>query len=475
MARESIRSLGGELDAIVNTSDLLRSWGFGWSDIPDIIRELESPERPRNVVIDVGTSALDCKHEGNFGSDPNMGGLALIGPDDKDMQTGVIFREPPLDVLWTGHTGGIGNAANAVAPVLRATIEAVRSDPEKIVGVSEVLGLKEAQSRRKIWAVMAWLGGDDVGNIWADKIDPDIDISLLRTHPRIIYKHSGLADIRIQASEFATENAPQGDRAIYFRAGASGATEFTGDYLLEVLKRNPFNAHVSYPGLFPYGADRSNGVNLAWFVREAQRICPCVSMDIHGFTQLKHIEPALPHIDMFNSNFADAVRVFLGKTANENKVDYQEKMRLYSDIANALRTKYFAPEGAKRSRMFTITDKKGVFLIFQDQTAGEIRAEYIPSPCADIPAKDKTGAGDVRFGLQRLYVALSANHDWEMGQFTWEQAKTAVNIGQIGTTLHIQGKEAHALEGVSLDALEKVAKSGEQFTDLSSLQMALTE
>lgn len=448
MVIEAIRN-PGEPDA--NIPVLLESWGFEPDSFPDILEKLQSPDRPHNIGIDVGTTALDFKQKGDFSGDPYMGSLALIGPDNKVGSTGVIFEEPSLESLRTAHAGGIGNAANAVASVLRAT----RETPQPT------------------WAVMAWLGGDDVGNIWRDGIE-DVDKSLLRVHPTIPY--SGLSVVLIQAPGFATETVPAGERAIYFRAGASGATEFSKEHLVEILKREPFNVNISYPGLFPDGADRSKGENLGWFVGQAQKVCPCVSMDTHGFTRLEHIEQALPYIDMFNSNFTDAARVFLGETVNEYLTD-DEKMKVYGEISAEIREKYVRSEVASkdRCRMFTITDRKGTFLIFINPKLNIITNEYLPSPCAAIPAKDKTGAGDVRFGLQRLYVAIRVNRKWEMGQFKWDEARIAVNIGQIGTALHLQGKEAHALEGVSIDALEKLARSGNEFGDLEGLKRALAE
>ncbi len=96
MAGELVTATSSE---IYTPSELLKSWGFGPEEISIHVKELESPQRPHNSVIDTGTMALDCKQGGNFSNEPHMGSITLIGPDNKIVETGVIFAEPSLDVL----------------------------------------------------------------------------------------------------------------------------------------------------------------------------------------------------------------------------------------------------------------------------------------------------------------------------------------------------------------------------------------
>ena len=50
---------------------------------------------------------------------------------------------------------------------------------------------------------------------------------------------------------------------------------------------------------------------------------------------------------------------------------------------------------------------------------------------------------------------------------------TPVQIGQIATTLHVQGKEANAFEDVTMAKIERVAREGGKFENLKSLRKAL--
>jgi len=49
----------------------------------------------------------------------------------------------------------------------------------------------------------------------------------------------------------------------------------------------------------------------------------------------------------------------------------------------------------------------------------------------------------------------------------------AVNIGQLSTTLHLQGEGGKAYEGVTVAKMESVVRSGRQFETLEQLQDAL--
>ncbi|MDD4762220.1 MAG: carbohydrate kinase family protein, partial [Candidatus Pacebacteria bacterium] len=324
-----------------------------------------------------------------------------------------------------------------------------------------------AEMRHRVWALMARLGGDRAGEIYTCKVPQSmIDTTHLR---RVEGESSGLADIRIQQK--LSDGVQKGDRAIYFRAGASGKTQPTPEDLLAIATRRPTNFNISYPGLFPDGMDRDHGHSLSEFVRRVQDVCPMVSMDIHGFTQMDHIRPALSHVDLFNANLVEAARVFLGEKVNAARdLSDADRGALQEKILSAIRPFLDQPTG--RTRMFTITDARGCFVILQSSQGG-IQADDVPSPCAAIPAKDKTGAGDVRFGLQRLRIARERANQWKEGRFDFRSATLAAQIGQIATTLHVQGRRENALEGVTLTRLTRVAGGGEQFKTLRRLRTAL--
>ncbi|MDD4287381.1 MAG: carbohydrate kinase family protein [Candidatus Peribacteraceae bacterium] len=455
MPKSSLRETVGPSVPFFDERQLL-SWGFTPEEVLTALQRLRDPDRPRNLVLDYGTTALDVKHKGNYANDRYMGGLALVGPDGRVIGTGEAFTEPEEALQVDGHTGGIANAAFAVARVLEAE---ARERGAVDAGV--------ANTRNKIWALMACLGDDRAGEIYKCKIPRSvIDVDLLRVQEDTT---SGLADIRIQQQR--SGRVKKGDRAIYFNAGASGRTRLTKEDMLEIARRGPFNFNISYPGLFPEGMDGDDGASLDQLVTQAQEFCPMVSMDIHGFTKMEHIRPALSHVDLFNANLVEAARVFCGETidAAEELTD-GKKHALHRRLFAAMQPFLVSPTG--RTRMFTITDAKGCFIIFQTPK-GDVQTKYVASSCSDIPAKDKTGAGDVRFGMQRLWMAREKAKAWQSGTFNLKDAKQAVQIGQIATTLHIQGRQANALEGVTLARLARVAQSGEQFKTLRRLRGVL--
>jgi sugar/nucleoside kinase (ribokinase family) len=177
---------------------------------------------------------------------------------------------------------------------------------------------------------------------------------------------------------------------------------------------------------------------------------------------MEHIEPALHHVDMWNMNLGEAARIFLGETIEKpDELPEGAKIGLLQRIEEQV-WKHIDPT-ERRPRMFTISDRKGCFVIYKEGNCSFVRSEYCPSPCADIGARDKTGAGDVRFGVQRFFLAREKAQEWKDGTMSFDDAKLAVQIGQIASTLQVQGKEADAFRGVTLAAIERVARSGEEF------------
>jgi len=450
-----------KLPAESDYRSILTSWGFGPDEIGEALARIEASDGPRSTVVDFGTTALDVKRKGLFEHHPYMGGLALIGQDNRNLATGEPFVEPEASFAEQGHAGGIGNAANAVGSLLE-------NDRRVAERVGETVGLRTEMTRRKVWwTLMARLGDDEAGRIFKGKIHGLIDTELMQS---VSGTFSGLADIRIQREDRG--DVKKGDRAIYFRAGASGTTAPTRQDLLEIAVRRPTNVNVSYPGLFPDGMDRDRGATLALFIGELQKVCPMVSFDVHGFTELKHIEPALSRADLWNMNLAEAAKIFLGESiGNPDELAYGEKIALLLRIEQHVLSKYVR-DTTKRPRMFTISDRKGCYVIFQS-IDGNVLSTYCRSPCAEIGAVDKTGAGDVRFGLQRFFLAREKAQEWKDGSIRFGDIMKAVQIGQIASTLQVQGKESRPFDGVTLASLERVAGSGAGFETLEDLHEAL--
>lgn len=448
-----------ELADIQFYTKLLTSWGFTPDEICDILPLVLDPSGPRNTVIDYGTTALDVKHRGRFERDKYMGGLALVGQDNRVIGTDEPFVEPAEAHLEGGHAGGIGNAANAIGRLLQNERAEMEIAGVRLEDITRVM-------RQKAIAIIARLGADPAGRHWVSQIHPMVDTSLLQ--PVIGYS-SGLSDIRIQSEKVSQvgEEVEEGDRAIYFRAGASGATHPERQDLLDLAIRRPTNFNISYPGLFPDGIDQNRGASLQLFIREAQKVCPMVSFDVHGFTKMEHIEPALHQADLWNMNLGEAARIYLNeKIEKPDELADAEKMDLYGRIEERVQNYVGEPDG--RPRMFTISDRKGCFVIFK-KASGKIQSEYCHSQCADIGAKDKTGAGDVRFGVQRFFLAREKADAWMDGSMSFEDAKLAVQMGQIASTLQVQGKEADAFAGVTLASIRQAAESGEHFPAIEAL------
>ena len=442
-----------------DTVVLLESWGFTEADLARIVDKID--QNGRTIVLDMGTLALDVDNRDDHSGDPFMGDLALVDNDNNVTgdENGLVFHEPPEAAQKEGHPGGLGNAANAIGKILDAE-EDEREFPSEIRG----------DTRRAVWELMGITGSDFAADVFRNKIHPLIGQELLI--PSDDVKGSGLSDIRVQAHDSDT-GTKQGDRAIYFRAGASGTFKLTPELLLEALARQPQLMNISYPGLFPEGMDENEDQDFAWSVEQAQKFCPMVTADAHGFTKKEHVHGGLGKIDMFNTNVVEAMRIYLGEEIDaEHEPEGDELYTLHTRLNEAIRGYMEPPTG--RTRMFTVSDKGGCFLVFQN-TEGEISSSYVPSICAGISAVDKTGAGDVRYGVQRFWAAREKGGEWKNGDFTEEDARLAVQIGQIATTLNIQGEEADALNGVTLQKLENLTRTGGHFSDIGNLRMILRE
>ena len=458
--QEALREQGEQREADVE--GILRRWGFDGAALKEALCAYRDPNGPRATVLNMGTVALDVKYEGPYENHPLMGDCALVDLQNR-MPDGTEFKEPPDEDLRRAHAGGLGNDANAVARVLANERERV----------ADTIPGGVAETRHHVWEVMARMGRgetgtlDRVGGVYVDKISDLIGKDLLR--PDQVHKWSGLSRIWVQDRDVA--DVAKGERAIIFRAGASGATMPTKEDRLEILVRRTVNSHLAYPGLFLEGMDRDDGVEFDRFVRDIQEVCPIVSLDTHGPTQLSHIDRPLSHIDMANFNLADAVRLFTSQKIDPKKEPSRGvKQQLRALISTEL-FPYFENE-ARKPRMFTVTDKEGCYLIFQGMD-GTIHISYLDSPCAAIKSVDKTGAGDVRYGFQRLYIAREMAREWRSGSFEGEDAKCAVQIGQIAATLHVQGQGANAFDGVTLAMIERVAKEGKTFDSIGALRSEL--
>lgn len=439
-------------------SDLLRSFGYREAEMPDALAMLRDPRVTLLTGIEAGTTALDVKflHE-DLQGDPLLGNVGWVGPDGRVQGTGEQFQEPDFDKADLLVAGGIANGANALARIL-----ANESSGEQGQEVGAAIAQTRVATRRAVWGVMARVGNDEAGERYLSMLHPDLDQSLVDIIPD---GKSGLSHVRLQGE--TAEGIEKGTYAIRFRPGESGQWMPTKEELVRIAAHQPFNVNISYPGLFPYGMDRDNGATLSQFVRRIQTFCPMVSMDMHGPTQIQHVESALSHIDVFNANYRDAARLFLGRDVKDIPPD-QRDITL-GLIGGRMQAYMFTPG---RPRLFTVTHRDGCYVVFQSAN-GKVQSRNCPSPCAQIPAKDTTGAGDVRFATSRLYLAREMGQEWREGTVTFEDVCRAVDIGQVSTTLHLQGEGGKAYEGVTVAKMEAVVRSGRKFKKLEELQDAL--
>lgn len=439
--------------------DLLRSWGFRQNEMKKGLALLHDPKARELLGIEAGTTALDVKflHE-NLQGDPLLGNVGWVSPDGRVQGTGEQFQEPDFDGADLLVAGGIANGANALARILANESAGEQEQPE----VGAAIAQTSAETRRAVWGVMARVGDDEAGDRYRSMLHPDLDQSLIDVIPG---GKSGLSHVRLQGE--TNDGIEKGTYAIRFRPGESGQWIPAKEELVRIAAHRPFNVNISYPGLFPYGMDCDDGATLAQFVHRLQTFCPMVSMDMHGPTQIQHVESALSHIDVFNANERDAARLFLGRDVKDIPPDQRD---IALELIGGRMQAYMFTQG--RPRLFTVTHRDGCHVVFQS-AVGEICSKNCLSPYAQIPAKDTTGAGDVRFATSRLYLAREMGREWKDGSVTFGDVCRAVNIGQLSTTLHLQGEGGKAYEGVTVAKMESVVRSGRQFETLEQLQDAL--
>lgn len=416
-------------------------------------------------MMDAGVTALDNWFLGqDISKNPAKGTCHAVGSDGVIVQTGQRFIVPEESVLRTaGRPGGIGNAGRRIGEVLQNE-ERERAAPGAIVD----------ETRRHVMALLGPIGKDSVGQIYKDKI-PGVDTELLRPH-LLMPGDSGVSLIWVHQPK-DTPGVRKGDRAIVFRPGVNRKMTFTEDDLYEIYRRRPEVFHFSYPG---FGTDEESGMDrreddgrtLAWLVDEVQQFCPIVSIDVHGPTELWQIQRILPHLDIMNGNLEEIARILCGIKIDASKeLSPEEKTALLERVMNDGILPYLLkPTG--RTRMFTATDARGCFTVFQSKE-GKIQHGYLRSPCADITAENTTGAGDVRYGFQRWNIACNEMQKWKDGTFTWEDAALAVQIGNIAAAFHIQSPGSEAFAGVTMKKLEGVAASGKHYATIQELQAAL--
>jgi sugar/nucleoside kinase (ribokinase family) len=433
--------------------------------LPHAEKARRGPDAPRVLIVDAGTTALDAKYEEDLHGDPLTGTVGtvrpdgmvtMVGPDGRIQETGEHFEEPDLKKAKLLVAGGIANAANAMARLLANESAAQQQ------GMATISHSRRG-IRGRVWAVMARLGDDEAGERYFSMIHPDVNTSLIEIIPG---GKSGLSHVRLQPE--TRGGIEEGTYAIRFRPGESGQWMPTEEEAERIAALGPFNVNISYPGLFPFGMDRDNGATLSTFVRRLQRFCPMVSMDMHGPTLMRHVEPALSHIDAFNASYRDATRIFLGRDVKSIPPEQRDDTLRLIDT----RIRMFMSQPMGRSRLFTVTHRNGCYLVFQT-AAGEIHSQHCLSPCAQIPAKDTTGAGDVRFATSRLYLAREKGKAWREGTVTFDDVCRAVDIGQVSTTLHLQGEGGKAYGGVTMAKMEAIVRSGQTFSSLEELRAAL--
>lgn len=417
-------------------------------------------EFPNHVsILHAGTTALDVIFDKeDITEDPLRGTVGWVGPDGNVEGTGEAFSEPAIDAADIVRTGGVANALGALARIT--------SNESREAQQSAGLAITNAQRqiRETVVGIMARMGDDPAGERYRTLLHPAIDQSMITL---IEGGKSGLSHVRLHGTEGG--EVEKGTYAIRFRPGESGAWEPTEEDVERIRRCRPDCVNISYPGLFPYGMDRWHGARLSWFIWELQKFCPMVGTDTHGPTELHHIAPSLSHMDTMNVNMGNARKLFLaGESSSPLPASLEDQLQL---LEQKLRAYMQRPTG--RSRLFTVSHRCGTFVLCQSAT-GTIGSRHCLSPCAKINAAGGTvGAGDVQNGMEQLYLIREAGDVWKSGNVTIELASLAATIGQIATTLHLQGEEANAYDGVTMAKMEKVARSGQCFHELHDLRQAL--
>ncbi|MFH1444596.1 MAG: hypothetical protein ABIG34_04395 [Candidatus Peregrinibacteria bacterium] len=420
----------------------------------------EAQDDPPVRILHAGTVALDAISDGqDLADDPLCGtvgwvtpqGRVLSGEDDIGE-----FTEPDLNRVDRIKAGGIANALGALA--LIGANESLQQQ------AGATIDSTRQQARRTIMGIMARMGDDKAEKRYRSLIHPDVDQGLISV---VQGGKTGLSHVRLQGK--TDGDIEEGTYAIRFRPGASGEWVPTEEELKQIRQLHPDCLNISYPGLFPYGMDKSNGADLSRFIGETQQFCPMVGYDTHGPTELCHVEPSLSHTDTFNANYANAARIFL--SGEVEAVDLDDRDGTLQRIEEQIRGYMVTPTG--RSRLFTITHRNGTLVVFQS-ASGQVQSRHCLSPCAQIPAAVGTvGAGDVQNGTTQLYLAREMGDKWKDGSVTLDDVSLAAKIGQISTTLHLQGEGGKAYVGVTMAKMEALARTGRKFKTIEELQEAL--
>lgn len=414
-------------------------------------------ERPQSVICEAGTLVLDYEVPGDYSSLPYKGQTIPIGPPNYFKPDGTQFINPPLEILRKGTPGGVANALKAEAAVGDATISEAK---EKLLEICPSIG-------PGFCAVIAQVGDDEAGKVLDGMLDSRIDKSLLQTVAGV---PTGVTEALVQKEKVGS--TPSGERTLLVQLGINNTFIFTPE-MLEQINPESF-VNVSYPGLMNAGADQNNGENLSWFAEAIQKKGGFVSIDTHTPTKLEQIEKTLPRLDMFNANFKDAAKLFLKEELIESE-NIKEMIDQYKKMANIISRYILLDKDTQgRCKMFTITDRFGTYLIFKN-AQGKIDQGYLPSSSGAVEATNTTGAGDVRYAIQRLCIAMLAEKEWSDGNLTWKQACFAVNAGQLAATLHVTRKEnePYPLEGVSLYALLNIGNNGQEYTTIEDVKRDL--
>jgi hypothetical protein len=405
-------------------------------------------------VIHAGTVALDATYRNqDLKDDPLRGDVGWVTPDGVVAKTGEQFTEPDLARADTLSAGGIANALNALAIIC--------ANEQR-----QQVGARVDHVRRKTrLSIMARMGDDEPKKRYLAMVHPDVDQSLIST---VKGGNSGLSVVRLHGK--TSDGIEEGTYAIRFRPGASGEWVPTDDEAERIRQFDPNLVNVSYPGLFPNGMDQDNGVTLSRFIGQLQQFCPMVGFDTHSPTELQHIEPSLSHVDTFNTNFANGARMFLG-VREKDELKMLDRDEALQRMDQRIREYMSTPTG--RPRLFTISHRDGTYVVFQS-ASGQIYSRNSLSPCARIPAAGGTvGAGDVQNGTTQLYLAREMGDMWRNGTVTFDDMCRASTIGQVSTTLHLQGEGGKAYEGVTMAQMDAVARSGRQFESIEDLRAAL--
>jgi len=293
--------------------------------------------------------------------------------------------------------------------------------------------------------VMGYVGDDVAGRIYGQRLEEEFGVSNLLIRTRYP-----------TAVSFVKVSPDSGERTIEFYPGANQYFDFEPDVLSKIRENGPRIVHIAYAGLCKLGFDRNCGENLASGVAQMRSMGMFTSVDTHTIEDYSILDSVLAEVDLFVCNHEEASAI-CGKKSDVREVG-QLLGRKYLNLRNGL-------------RIFGVTTSKGAYYMFQDKR-GETEGGFIGSRYGEIPAVDKTGAGDSH--KAGLHAYLLAN--WEKvqaGELDEIDIAHAFQVANLTATLNIQGEGVSGFRGAEYADLDRVVSGVRRYTTAADLYAAL--